>query len=53
MKTYRRVEAWRHPSYPRRWMKVSDQAHAPAVLFTGKQPLLPIVWKAEWAPEPH
>jgi len=33
-------------------MKVSGQLHVPAVLFTGKEPLVPIGQEVGWAPEP-
>jgi len=33
-------------------MDVSGQLHAPAALLLGKEPLVPIGWEAEWAPEP-
>jgi len=33
-------------------MVVSGQLHAPAALRPGKQPLVPIGYEAEWAPEP-
>jgi hypothetical protein len=33
-------------------MEISGQLHAPAALFPGKEPLVPIEWEAGWAPEP-
>jgi hypothetical protein len=33
-------------------MEVSGQLHAPAALSPGKEPLVPIVQEAGWAPEP-
>jgi hypothetical protein len=32
-------------------MEVSDQLHAPAALLLGKEPPVPIVWEAGWAPK--
>jgi hypothetical protein len=40
-------------SYPRHYMGVSGQRHAPAVLYPrGKGPPIPIVQEAGWVTEP-
>jgi hypothetical protein len=51
MRTYGRVKIKLHHSWPRHWMKVSGQIHAPAVLTPGKEPPVPI-GESEWTPEP-
>jgi hypothetical protein len=33
-------------------MEVSGEIHAVTALFPGKKPLVPIVYEAEWTPEP-
>jgi hypothetical protein len=37
--------------WPRHWMEVSGQLHAPATLPPGKEPVVPIEEETGWAPE--
>jgi hypothetical protein len=39
-------------SLPRHYLQVSGQLHAPAASPPEKEPPVPIVWEAGWAPEP-
>jgi hypothetical protein len=43
MKIYGLMEVYLHNSWPRHYMEVSGQFHAPAALPTGKESLVPIV----------
>jgi hypothetical protein len=38
--------------WPRHWMEVSGQLHAPADLLPGKEPLVPIGQEVGWVPVP-
>jgi hypothetical protein len=41
-----------HSLWTRHYIGVRGQLHAPAALFPGKEPPVPIVYEAGWAPEP-
>jgi hypothetical protein len=52
MKTSVRVEINLHHSWPRHWMEVIGQLHAPAAVPQGKLRAVPIGQEAGWATEP-
>jgi hypothetical protein len=39
-------------SWPRHWLEVSGQLHAPAALPPGKEPRVPTGYEVGWTPEP-